>query len=157
MGGGGSATTCSRAQLPPASPATPRTSAQGTAPGQRSNASSQHNHHRTDRVSHLFLLEHLSSQPSTKSDQEVSQYLYSECTVSPVGKLLTRVFPPCPNSIANLFFPQLVFTSSTRTNLFLSGSYFAIIKERGTPLSPFLSGFALIPLLWAVGSYWGTG
>ena len=79
------------------------------------------------------------------------------CTVSLVGKLLTPVFPPCPNSIANLFSPQLVFTSSRRTNLFLSGSYFAIMKEKSTtivPMSEQFCTYSFLPASWFIFGDW---
>ena len=116
-GGGGSATTCSRAQLPPSpAPSTPRsTSAQSQNP-----AKDQTPPHNTITTTHTeshiysFCNTFAHSHQPPQLDQEVSQEKHLDgailiCTVSPVGKLLTRVFPPCPNSIANLFSPSACF------------------------------------------------
>ena len=81
------------------------------APGQRSNTITS-----TQTESHIysFCNTFVHSHQPLQLDQEVSQEKHLDgailiCTVSPVGKLLTRVFPPCPNSIANLFSPSACF------------------------------------------------
>ena len=68
-----------------------------------------------------------------------------------VGQLLTRVFPPCPNSIANLFLPSACFQLIQKNKFVSVWLSHWLMKGKSPSLSPCWIGFALIPFSWPFG------